>query len=159
MLEVEPKHSLSWIFTITDAGRSSGEVDLYWRQAIKPIPISGEPYEVDADIYREVCFVLLQQGQPLATVRKAGGLLVSRLRVIYGGEEYSMKPVGILRRGYRIIKHGVEVGRIEPQGAMTRAARCSLPQTLPLALRVFLVGVAVNTWGGKTSDEGEMGSC
>jgi hypothetical protein len=159
MLEVEPKRSVSWIFTIRDAGRPSGEVDLYWKQAIKPIPISGEPYEVDAHIYRAVCFVLLQQGQPLATVKKAGGLLASCFSVMLGGEEYSMKPVGILRRGYRIIKHGVEVGRIEPRGAMTRAARCSLPQTLPLAVRVFLVGVAVNTWGGKTSDEGEMGSC
>ena len=91
-------------------------------------------------------------------IRKAGGPLASRFTLIYGGEEYAMEPAGILRRGYRIIKHGVEVGRIEPQGVMTSAARCSLPQTLPLALRVFLVGVAVNTWGGKTTDEGEMGS-
>lgn len=70
----------------------------------------------------------------------------SSFEIDHEGRTYQLAPRSIWRRAYTVLYGGVEVGSIEPASVWTNAAAVQLPDTMPLQLQVFIVGVVAIQW-------------
>ena len=66
--------------------------------------------------------------------------------VDHAGRTYHLARTSLWRRGYTVLDGGVEIGSIEPTRAWSNAAEVRLPDTMPLQLQVFIVGVVAIQW-------------
>ena len=90
-------------------------------------------------------FRLVRNGVDEAVAR-AQGFFRSRFEVDHGGRTYQLAQPSVWRRAYAVLEAGVEVGTIEPTSVWTNAAAVRLPDTMPLQLQVFIVGVVAIQW-------------
>ena len=59
-------------------------------------------------------------------------------------------PAAKARVPHLVVREGVQyVGYIESERACSKRLRVCLPEDLPLAVRAFIVAVAVNPWAGQ----------
>ena len=79
-------------------------------------------------------------------VARAQGFFRSTFEIDHAGRTYRLARRSVWRRSYAVLEAGVEVGSIEPTSAWTNAAAVRLPDTMPLQLQVFIVGVVAIQW-------------
>ncbi len=79
-------------------------------------------------------------------VARHQGFLKNSFEIDHAGRTYELAQRSIWRRTFTVLDGGVEVGSIEPTSAWTNAAAVHLPDTMPLQLQVFLVGVVAIQW-------------
>jgi hypothetical protein len=145
MWSATPKGWMSWDYAIRDeAGRLVGDVSLaFWRERGTIGCADGE-----FQVRRQSgfgAFVLEQAGVVVARAEKPGPF-GRTVFVEYGGGPYALKPRGILRREMVLYNAEREIGSIGAAAFLTRRSRVLLPDELPVALRLFLIWLAVLDW-------------
>ena len=94
---------------------------------------------------RAAGLVLLRGRQPVAKAKRPG--VFARFTVDAIGGPYLLKKQRWYRKTFVLIRGPKEVGRIEPDGRFGRDALGALPSELPAAEQVFLLHLALVTWG------------
>ena len=79
-------------------------------------------------------------------VARRRGFFRNSFEIDHAGRAYQLVQRSIWRRTFTVLDGGVEVGSIEPTSVWTNAAAVRLPDTMPLQLQVFIVGVVAIQW-------------
>ena len=79
-------------------------------------------------------------------VARHRGFFKNSFEIDHAGRAYQLVQRSIWRRTFTVLDGGVEVGSIEPTSVWTNAAAVRLPDTMPLQLQVFIVGVVAIQW-------------
>jgi hypothetical protein len=74
------------------------------------------------------------------------GFFRTDFEISHAGRTYRLARQSVWRRAYTVLHDDVEVGSIEPTSVWTNAAAVRLPDTMPLQLQVFIVGVVAVQW-------------
>ena len=149
MLRAIPETLLSWTFSLWDGDQKVGQANFDWFKRTGRLKAGDSAYRVDPGACRNGPYRLLRGDQVISEAQEVRRLFRNGYVVAYDGRYYEFKATSLLGRGFEVREGGKRVGRIEPEGAVTRRAQARLPEELPLEVRVFMVGVASVAWDGK----------
>ncbi len=144
MLRAEPNSAFSWDFTVYDDGTPVAELDLAWIREAGDVMIG----EVACSMYREEmfgAFVLEAGGFPLVRAVKPSAFL-REFEITYDDRQYVLKAESAFLRAFALFEGEVRIGRIEPDHMFTRKMTVDLPETMPLAVRAFIVWLVIVMW-------------
>lgn len=142
-LELVPQSWLSWDFTVLNDGSPIAEIDVSRRNEKGVLAVDGSTYQVFRDGFTGP-FILELKGTRLATAKKSA--FSRSFAVLYEDKSYTLKAAAALRRTFVLLEGDREIGSIIPAGFFTRRATVSLPDQLPLPIKVFLIWLTVLLW-------------
>jgi hypothetical protein len=79
-------------------------------------------------------------------VARPQGFFRSSFQIDHAGRTYQLARQSVWRRAYTVRYSGVDLGSIEPTSVWTNAAAVQLPDTMPLQLQTFIVGIVAIQW-------------
>ena len=144
MLRAEPNSAFSWDFTVYDDGVPVAEIDLAWIREAGEVLIDDVPCQM----YRDGMlgeFVLEAGGFTLVRADKYSAFL-REFAITYDEMEYILKARTAFTRAFELLQDEERIGLIEPDHMFTRKMTVNLPETLPLAVRVFIVWLVIVMW-------------
>ena len=144
MLRAEPNSLFSWDFTVYDDGAPVAEIDLAWVREVGDVVIDG----VACQMYRDGMlgeFVLEAGGFTLVRAVKFS-VFLRTFEITYDDQTYTLKAPNPLMRTFALFHGEQRIGVIKPDHSMTRKMTANLPETLPLAVRVFIVWLVIVMW-------------
>ena len=144
MLRVEPNSLFSWDFTVYDDGVPVAEIDLAWIREVGDVVIDDVPCQM----YRDGLlgdFVLEAGGFPLVRAVKFS-VFLRTFEITYDEAAYTLKAQSSFVRTFELLQDDQRIGVIEPDHMFTRKMTVDLPETLPLAVRVFIVWLVIVMW-------------
>ena len=144
MLRAEPNSMFSWDFTVYDDGVPIAEIDLAWIREAGEVVIDDVPCEM----YRDGMlgeFVLEASGFTLVRADKFS-VFLREFTIIYDEAEYTLKAQSPFVRTFELLQNDERIGLIEPDHIFTRKMTADLPETLPLAVRVFIIWLVIVLW-------------
>jgi hypothetical protein len=145
MLQLEPKHWYSWDFTVLAGSAALAQIDFStWRER-GALTIQGQRYTVTKQGLLSGGFLLASPGGTVATAARES-VFHRRYTIVAGAHTYTLQPRSTWGRKMVVLEGGREVGAIEPRGIFTRRGTASLPDVVPLPVRVFLVWLALLLW-------------
>lgn len=154
MMTAVPRRWFSWDFTVNDGPRSVATIDVSWWREHGTLTVAG----VDHRVYRERMlsgdFILEAAGSVVARARKPSAFRRA-FAIEHSGRRYSLQAASVLRRRMVLLEGDRNVGSLSPQSVFTRRADVDLPPDLPLAVRVFVIWLAVILWK-RESDAGAI---
>ena len=155
MLTAVPKKWSSWDFTITERSQPVAEIDISWWREKAALTVQGMDYRVYREGMMSGDFVLESSGSVVARAQKPSAFHRSFV-INHQGRRYTLQAESVFRRTFLLLDGGRKIGSLSPQGAFTRRATADLPPALPLALRVFVIWLAVILWK-RAADAGAAG--
>jgi hypothetical protein len=156
MLRAIPESLLSWTFSLWDGDQKVGEANFDWFKRTGRLKAGDATYRVDPGAGGNGPYRLLRGDQVISEAQEVRRFLRNGYVVAYGERQYEFKATSLLGRGFEVREGGKSVGRIEPEGVVTRRTQAWLPQELPLEVRMFMVGVASVAWDGKGGGDRSM---
>ena len=127
-------------------------IETHWWREKGALTIQG----VDHSVYRERPmsgdFILESAGSILARARKPSAFR-RFFNVEHAGRQYTLRAPSAFRRAFIVLDGDLGIGSISPDGLFTRRASVDLPENIPLAVRIFIVWLAVILWK-RESDSG-----
>jgi hypothetical protein len=145
-LQLLPQSWISRDFNVTQNGAlvaKIGKASLWKDKAV--IEIDGASFDVYREHQMSGDFLLQQDGRSIARAQNPSVLRNSFL-IDYGGKEFALKKVSVWRRDFALFDQDRKVGFVAPAGIFTRKANISLPDELPLQVRVFVVWLVQIMW-------------
>jgi hypothetical protein len=152
MLYAIPKRWFSWNFYVCDGARQVAEIDVAWWREKGLLTLEGISYQVYREKMMSGAFILKTAGEVVARAEKPDALL-RRLLVDYGGRQFTLKAESAFGRGFILLEGQKGIGRVAPEGFFTRRAAASLPEELPLAVKIFILWLVIILWK-RESDSG-----
>ena len=154
MLTATPKRWFSWDFTIEEGDRPVASIDVSnWRER-GTLTVDG----VDHRVYREGMltgdFILEAAGTVVARAQKPSAFRRAFL-IEHHGRRYSLQTTSTLTGRMALREGDRTLGSLSRRSLFTRRADIDLPPGLPLAVRVFVVWLAVILWR-RDSDAGSV---
>jgi hypothetical protein len=145
MWSAAPKHWFSWDFTVRDLALAPvAEISLSsWRER-GAVVVAGVEHTVSRQSLLGR-FVLERGGSVIASAEKPSAFR-KMLRIEHDGRHYTLEPRSVWRREMVLYSGDQEIGSIAPDSCFARRARVTLPDALPVALRLFVVWLAMLTW-------------
>lgn len=145
MLRAVPKGLFSWRFAVYDeAGEEVARLHQSSFREKGSITVNG----VECTISREPgwgAFMLEAGGDELARAVKPSAF-VRRFEISYDGQDYSLQARSAFTRTF-VLRRGEEaIGTVSAEHPFTRKAQVNLPETLPLAIRLFLLWLVLMSW-------------
>ncbi len=144
MLRAEPNSAFSWDFTVYDDGVPVAKIDLAWIREEGDVIIDAVPCQM----YRDGLlgdFVLEAGGFTLARASKPS-VFLREFGITYDERRFTLKAQSALRRAFDLFEGEERIGVIEPDHTFTRKMTVNLPETMPLAVRVFIVWLVILMW-------------
>jgi len=144
-LTIAPLHWYSWDFDVLDGTRHLAQVDVSsWREK-GVVTIDG----VEHRVYREGVlsgdFILERHNTVLARATKPSAFQKTMI-VTYKEREYVLRKPSAWRRAFVVVEGDRQVGSLSPHSAWTRKATVDLPAEWPLAVRTFVIWLAIILW-------------
>jgi hypothetical protein len=143
-LTIAPAHWYSWNFDVLDGARRLAQVDVSsWREK-GVVTIDG----VEHRVYREGAlgdFILERTGTVLARATKPSAFRHTMI-VTYQGREYELRKSSAWRRTFVVLDGDTQIGSLSPNSTWTRQATVDLPAKWPLAVRTFVIWLAIILW-------------
>ncbi len=144
-MKLIPKKWYSYNYIIRDGYHHITDLNIScWREK-GHFHLYGQPFYLYKDSMLRGDYVLESDRQVQAFARKPS-LFSSRLEVICGEEHFTLKRKSILGRTMTLWHANQQIGRISPEGSLSRKANIDLPDHLPMPIRVFLVWLVVSIW-------------
>ena len=144
MLRAEPNSAFSWDFTVYEDGHAVAEIDLAWIREAGEVVIG----DVACTMYRDGMlgdFILEAGGFVLVRAVKFS-MFLREFEITYDDQQFTLKAQSALARTFALLQDDVRIGVIEPDHLFTRKMTVDLPETLPLAVRVFIVWLVIVMW-------------
>jgi hypothetical protein len=145
MLRASPVGWFSWNFILTEAGERLAEINLAWLREAGQLSVGEESYRVYREGIMSGAFVLEKDGERLARAEKPSAVYRS-FNVYFGDKVYVLEAESAFRRKFVLNCGGEPVGSIYPEGALTRKCVVDLPESIPLAVRTFIVWLVIILW-------------
>jgi signal transduction histidine kinase len=145
-LSIVPKRWYSWDFNVFDGSRQVALVDVStWREK-GTLVVDGAEYRVSREGIMSGDFTLERHGSVLARATKPSAFRHTFI-IKYDGREYVLRKKSIWRRAFVLLRNeDTEVGGVSPNSIWTRDATVSLPDEWPLAIKVFVMWLAIILW-------------
>jgi hypothetical protein len=154
MLTAVPKQWFSWDFTVTEGSQPVANIDISWWREKGLLTVQGADYRVYREGMMSGDFILESAGSVVARAQKPSAF--HRAFVIaYEGRRYTLRAESLFRRSFLLLDGDRQIGSLSPDGMFTRRATVDLPPALPLAVRVFVIWLAVILW--KRASDGAAG--
>jgi hypothetical protein len=144
MLELQPKRWFSWDFDVRENDIAIAQISISsWRER-------GEIFVQDTEykLYRDGLtgpFVLEADGIVFASALKESAFRSSFV-VELADRVLQLRKASILSRSFVLIEDDDEIGHMHAVSAFSRKGRADFPETLPLAVQVFLVWLILIMW-------------
>jgi hypothetical protein len=149
MLRIVPKGGFSRDLTVFQGDQAVAGVTYAWLTGTGSLLIDEGTYAVRQEGRGLGTFVLEQEGEPIAHARYVRTLFQQGCAIDYAGRHYRLEGRSLLSKSI-VLRQGAEfVGYLEPEHALTRKSRACLPDYLPLAVRVFIIALAMHMWSGQ----------
>jgi hypothetical protein len=145
MLKAIPNSWFSWDFTVTANDQPIANIDISWWREKGELTVQGKAYQVYREGLMNGRFILEANGAVLARAEKPSAF--HRAYIIeHAGKSYTLRAKSAFGREFLLLDGEREVGAISPEGIFTHKANVSLPETLPLPVRVFIIWLTVILW-------------
>ena len=155
ILHAIPKHWFSWDYCIMDGVRQVAEMDLsYWREQ-GLLTVQGVSYKVYREGLMSGAFILEAAGSVVVRAEKPDAIF-RRFLVEHKGRQFILRAKSAFGREFTLCDGQSEIGSIAPEGFFTRRAVASLPEELPLPVRVFILWLVIILW--KRQSDGSSAS-
>ena len=151
MLEAKPKSWFSRDLIITEDDRSVARVKFAWSFEQGELTIGDTVYVIRQDCPGYCSFVLQDQEHPIAHARTVKTIFNRTCTIEYGGRCYHLEDKSAWHR-HIVVRDGVEfVGYIESKHLFSPTINACLPESLPLAIRGFIIALAMHMWTSQDS--------
>lgn len=151
MLKVIPKSLFSWEFLLLDNEELIGSADYAWFDGCGWLVLQKEKFMVNAGNNGNGPFELFSLNNGVAGTTCKYGLFQDHYRVFFDGVEYILKQASPLRRNFEVMSQDTYLGCILPEATRSRAASTNVSESVPLFIRAFLIGLALNIWAKQTA--------
>lgn len=156
MLHAVPKRWFSWDFEVRRGDEVLGDIDMsLWREK-GVLTVEGEAYRVYREGLMSGDFLLESGGSVLARAQKPSAWRRS-FTIEHAGRTYTLRAASLFRRAFTLSDGEAAIGRVSPEGILSRRAEVDLPDAWPLPLKVFVVWLAVLLWK-RDSDSSAVGA-
>jgi hypothetical protein len=150
MLQLEPTRWFSWAFTVADDGKPLGTLAISaWRER-GDVTVGGQTFAILRKGFASSDFRLESGGTIVATASKPS-VFRREFAVTFSGRTLRLRPRSAWGRALVLHEGEREVGDVRPRALWSRRATATLPDTLPLPVRLFVLWLAVLVW--KRDDE------
>lgn len=145
MMNAIPQNWFSWNYQVLEQGSPVADLDLAWVREAGIFKLQGRAYKIYREKFLSRTFVLEEDGAILARASRPNIFLRS-FTVDYQGIQLIVKARSFFGRTF-VLERGSQVfGSIYPEHWFTRKALVELPDTLPLAVRIFMVWLVLIFW-------------
>ena len=151
MLKVVPKSLFSWKFLLLESEEPIGVADYAWFDGCGWLVLQQEEFMVNAGDDGNGPYELLSLKNKIASTICKYGLFQDHYRVFFNDIEYILKQASPLRRNFEVVSQGIYLGCILPENSRSRAASTDISERVPLFIRAFLIGLALNIWAKQTA--------
>lgn len=146
MLRVVPKGWLSRGFEILEDDRLVTTVRFVRSTGAAEFTLGDATYAIRQEHPGYASWVLEIGGIAPARARSVRTLFRDSRVIEYAGRRYQLTSRSAFRRNLTV-QEGVQfVGYIESERVFSKTLNACLPESLPLAVKVFIVALAVNPW-------------
>ncbi len=140
-----PQNWFSWNYKVLEQGSPIADLDLAWVREAGTFRLQGRTYKIYREKFLSRTFVLKEDGAILARAARPNIFLRS-FTVDYQGIQLIIKARSFFGRTFVLEQGNQVLGSIYPEHWFTRKAVVELPETLPLAVRIFLVWLVLILW-------------
>jgi len=144
-LTLRPKRWFSWNFAVEDAQRHVADLDVSWWRDRGTLIVNGTSYRVYREGLVSGDFVLETDGGTLARATKVSAFRRA-FELSYADSTYTLRARGPFWRSFVLESGPDEVGSIIPASFLRRQAVVTLPDSLPLPVKVFAMWLTVLIW-------------
>jgi hypothetical protein len=145
MLELEPTRWFSWAFTVADDGQPLGTIDISaWRERGE-LTVAGQTFGIARKGFIASDFRLEAGGSTVATATRPS-VLRREFAVTFSGRTLRVRPRSAWSRALMVQEGDREVGAVTPRSLWSRRATATLPDTLPVPVRMFVLWLALLIW-------------
>ena len=145
MLQLEPTRWFSWAFTVDDDGKPLGTLDISaWRER-GDLTVAGRTFTIVREGFVSGDFRLESDGTIVATATKPS-VFRREFAVTFSGRTLRLRPRSAWGRALVLHEGEREVGDVRPRAMWSRRATATLPDTLPVPVRLFVLWLAVLIW-------------
>ena len=144
MLQLEPTRLFSWAFAVADDGKPVGTLDISaWRER-GHVTVAGQTFTIIREGFVSSDFRLESGGTIVATATKPSAFR-REFAITFSGRTLRLRPRSAWGRALALHEGDREVGEAR-RGAWSRRATATVPETLPLPVRFFVLWLAVLIW-------------
>jgi hypothetical protein len=140
-----PQNWFSWNYKVLEQGSPIADLDLAWVREAGTFRLQSRTYRIYREKFLSRTFVLEEDGAILARANRPNIFLRS-FTVDYQGIQLIVKARSIFGRTFVLEQGNQVLGSIYPEHWFTRKAMIELPDTLPLAVRIFMVWLVLILW-------------
>ena len=145
MLQLEPTRLFGWAFTVAEDGRPLGTIDITaWRER-GTVTAAGQTFAIVRKGFVSSDFRLEAGGTFVATASKPS-VFRREFAIAFSGRTLRLRPRSAWGRALALEEGEREVGEVAPRRIWSRRATATLPDTLPLSVRLFVLWLAVLVW-------------
>ena len=145
MLQLEPTRWFSWAFTVADDGQPLGTFDISaWRER-GDLTVAGQTFRIVRKGFVSGDFRLEGSGTVMATATKPS-VFRREFAVTFSGRTLRLQPRSAWGRALVLREGDREVGFVQPRALWSRRGTATMPDTLPLPVRLFVLWLAVLVW-------------
>src|SRR5262245_6575586 len=145
MLEAMPLGIFSRRYAVTDSGRPVAQIAFgRWKQH-DTIERDGRRLSVRSEGWWRPKLKLEEHGRLLSCAMQ-GSTLGRCFYFAFGDDEYELRPVGVFSRAFELARKGRPLGRVWPQGVLSRRVAVGLEEGLSLEVRLFTLWLALLAW-------------
>ncbi len=145
MLRAIPRHWFSWNYRIFEESQHVADIDVSWWCEKGLLTVQGDAYQVYREGPKRGAFILESSGTVLARAEKPS-VFLRCFFFEHKGRFYTLRASSAFRREFILLDGAETIGFLSPEGIFTNRASVDLPETLPLAVRVFIVWLTVILW-------------
>jgi len=151
MLEAKPKNWFSHDLLILEDEQPVAEVTFAWSSETGQVVIGETRYTIRQEPPGTCSFVLEDQGQIIAHARGTRTLFQHACAIEYTGKWYQLEDKSKFRRNI-VVREGVQfVGYIESKRLFDAKVDVCLPDSLPLAVKTFIIALVMHLWARQES--------
>lgn len=155
-LTLIPKSWVSWDYRVLWEDREIAQLDRSWIRERASFTLDGEQYEARRTSLVRGTFVLERAGRVEAEAVKPS-LFRRAFDIRVGAVPYRLETVSAFRREFRVLRVGVQAGRVRPASLFRRTLVAELQATIPLPVQLFLTFLVLVLWK-RQQEAGAAGS-
>jgi len=146
IVRVVPMNKLSWEYLISEGDRLMGVANYAWMDGEGWIEINRNNFRINSCAQNSDLMILHGPKNELALAKKQGGFFCEEFEVEYQDRKIIMRSKSSLEREFVLIENGNQVGSITPENNTSNSTSANFDRLFPIALKAFLIGLALNAW-------------
>ncbi len=150
MLQLVPESWLSWNFDVLEDDRLVASIKVSSLPESGTFSFDGTDYRAYREGMLSGDFFLASDGHTIARAQKPSAFL-NTFEIHYSDRSYTLKKKSLVGRSFVLFEGDREVGSIRPEALLSRKSAASFPETMPGAVQVFVIWLAILMWRRETN--------